>query len=182
MKWDSCGKLASIRLHCQERKMERDEEFAKQYVAKMEHYFEMGYAVRLTPEEASISKPRVWYLPHFSVTKPSKPDKLRIVFDAAAMTNGYSLNSFLVKGPDLMQQLPEVIMRFREGAIGFTGDIKEMFHQVRVRDEDTPCQRFLWRGGDLDIEPDVYEMKVMTFGATPCLATYIKDLNADQLS
>jgi hypothetical protein len=175
----SCGPYESS---CQERKMDCDEEFAKQYVANMEHYFQIGYAVRLTPEEAAISRPRVWYLPQLSVTKPSQPDQLRIVFHAAAMTNGYSLNSFLVKGPNFMQQLPNVIMTLREWAMGFIRDIKEMLRKVRVREEDTPCQRFLWRGRDSEREPDICEMKVMTFRATRslCLATYIKDLNAEQ--
>jgi hypothetical protein len=38
-------------------------------------YFEIGYAERLTHEEASVPKPLVWYFPYFSVTMPGKPDK-----------------------------------------------------------------------------------------------------------
>ncbi|XP_043069090.1 uncharacterized protein [Drosophila bipectinata] len=59
-------------------------------------------------------------------------------------------------------------------------DIKEMFHQVLMQPKDRCAQRFLWRDGDDQREPDVYEMTVMTFGAacSPCSADYVKTVNA----
>ncbi|XP_017490185.1 PREDICTED: uncharacterized protein LOC108378397, partial [Rhagoletis zephyria] len=55
-----------------------------------------------------------------------------------------------------------------------------MYHQIRIIKEDQTPQKFLWRGGDVSKEPDVYVMQVMTFGATcsPSLANYIKNENA----
>ena len=37
----------------------------------------------------------IWYLPYFFVTNPNKPDKIRVVFDAAARFKGVSYNSLL---------------------------------------------------------------------------------------
>src|SRR5258705_504412 len=74
--------------------------------------------------------------------------KPRLVFDAAAKSNGKSLNDFLLKGPELLNPLPAVLMRFREKKIAITGDIKEMFHEVKLRKEDWPSQTILYRGCD----------------------------------
>lgn len=65
--------------------------------------------------------------------------------------------------------------------VGVCADIAEMFSQVEIQPSDRCSQRFLWRT-DGAKEPDVYEMRVMTFGATcsPTSAQYVKNLNAAQ--
>lgn len=68
-----------------------------------------------------------------------------MVFDAAASTGGVSLNSSLLKGPDLLNDLPAVLFRFPTRRVGFIADIAEMFPQVQIRDDDIDSQRFLWR-------------------------------------
>ncbi|VDI33351.1 Hypothetical predicted protein [Mytilus galloprovincialis] len=46
-----------------------------------------------------------WYLPLFGVYHPKKPDQIRGVFDSSAKCNGVSLNSVLLTGPDLTNDL-----------------------------------------------------------------------------
>lgn len=125
---------------------------------------------------------RIWYLPHFPVKYPLKPGKIRVVFDAAAQSHGISLNDNLLTGPDLLKLLPGVLFRFRQGPIGFIGDIKEMFHRIMIQESDVKCQKILWRGRERNVEPDEYEMPVMMFGAScsPSSAIYIKNRNAKQ--
>jgi hypothetical protein len=139
-------RMAFMRLKCTERRMDKDAAFAQQYNLKIAEYLTKGYVRKLSPEEAAVTTTRTFYLPHFGVTSPNKPGKFRLVFDAAAKAMGYSLNDFIVSGPDLLQPLPEVLHKFREGRIAFTGDIADMFHRVAVREEDQYSQRFLWRG------------------------------------
>ena len=170
---------AMTRLLSLERKMVRQPEFARQYSTKLEQYVAKGYAEKLTPELAAHEPPAAWYLPHFGVTNPNKPGKLRLVFDAASKTGGRSLNEALLSGPDLLRPLPTVLFGFRERRIAFGADIAEMFHQVQIREADRDSQRFLWRT-DLSQPPDVFRMKSMTFGATssPSSAMFVKNHNA----
>lgn len=86
------------RLYGIERKMKGDTEFAQKYRQEMEKYFDKGYAKVLSAEEIADTSQPMWYLPHFAVQSPYKPDKLRIVFDAAAKVQNTSLNSCLLKG------------------------------------------------------------------------------------
>lgn len=71
-----------------------------------------------------------------------------MVFDAAAKFHGVSLNSELLTGPDLLNNLVGILMRCRREKISVMADIKQMFHQVYVSEEDRNSLRFLWR--DLD--------------------------------
>ncbi|KAK7922058.1 hypothetical protein WMY93_008960 [Mugilogobius chulae] len=62
----------------------------------------------------------------------------------------------------------------RQFPVAVSGDIKAMFHQVRLLPEDCPLLRFLWRDGETERPPDVYEWRVLPFGTTcsPCCATF----------
>lgn len=101
------------------------------------------------------------------MTNVNKPGKVRVVFDCAANYQGISLNSQLLQGPDLMNNLVGVVMRVRQEQIALAADIEAMFHQVRVCEEDCDALRFLWwPDGDLDQQPKCYCMHVHLFGAT----------------
>jgi hypothetical protein len=68
-----------------------------------------------------------WYLPIFVVCHPKKKDKIRVVFDSFCQHEDISLNSVLMKGPDLMNCLDGVLMQFRKEPIAVIADIQQMF-------------------------------------------------------
>lgn len=53
------------------------------------------------------------------VVRPKQVGKVRLLWDAAASVQGVSLNSQLLKGPDLLVPLISVISRFLEKKITF---------------------------------------------------------------
>ena len=53
-----------------------------------------------------------WNLPHFDVYHLKKPEQIRVVFDSSAEYQGKSLNRELLAGPDLMNTLLGVLVRF----------------------------------------------------------------------
>lgn len=174
--------MAEKRLICLEKRMQNDTNLAETLKAQIRDYERKGYIRKLSPTEVDAKHQRSWYLPIFPVRNPNKPQKIRIVWDAAATIAGISLNSLLLKGPDQLTSLLLVLHRFREFRVAVTADIKEMFHQVMMNEADQQCQRFLWRDGDQNRRPDVYVMKVMTFGATcsPSSAQFVKNHNAER--
>ncbi|XP_055918553.1 uncharacterized protein LOC129950651 [Eupeodes corollae] len=172
--------MAIQRLSGIENKMKHKPDFAQKYKDEMTKYIQKGYARKLQPDEINNSSQPVWYLPHFAVQSPHKPDKIRIVFDAAATVNNLSLNLALLKGPEQAKPLVNILFKFREGIIGVAADIREMFSQIQIRPEDQQAQRFLWRDGDETQPINHYVMVSMIFGAicSPCVAEYVKNLNA----
>ena len=85
------------------------------------------------------------------------------------------MNDKLRIGPDLLNSQVGVLLRFREQRVGLAADIKAMFHQAQIIEEDQPALRFLWRNLELQRPPDVYQMLVMIFGAASslCMANYV---------
>ncbi|XP_065081042.1 uncharacterized protein LOC135703693 [Ochlerotatus camptorhynchus] len=148
--------------------------------AKIEDHITKGYIRKLTDEEVQAKYSRVWYLPMFPVVNPNKPGKTRLVWDAAATAHGVSLNSVLLKGPDLLTSLPSVLTQFREFRTAVCGDIREMYQQVLMREDDQPYQLFFY--ADNGENPSTYVIQVMTFGAccSPSTAQYVKNLHASK--
>ncbi|XP_065091420.1 uncharacterized protein LOC135712358 [Ochlerotatus camptorhynchus] len=107
--------MAERRLKCLERKLTADAELynkVKLHIADLEA---KGYIHKATPEElANFDPRRTWFLPLGLVINPNKPGKIRMVWDAAAKVEGVSLNSMLLKGPDLLTSLKSVLHRFRQ--------------------------------------------------------------------
>ncbi|XP_036322336.1 uncharacterized protein LOC118736350 [Rhagoletis pomonella] len=176
--------MALRRLRCFERKLNGSPElksFVSEHICSMQ---EKGYIRKLNANEVVAPHPRKWYLPMFVVQNPNKPRKVRVVWDAAAEYKGVSLNSLLNKGPDLLTSLFDVLLNFRSGKIGISGDISEMFHRIFVDEEDQQSQRFLWRNCDETRPPDVYLLRVMSFGAScsPSLAQFVKNQNAKEFA
>ena len=72
----------------------------------------------------------------------------------------------LMQGPDLINSLVGVLMRFLQDHIEFMTDREAMFHQVRVPDEQCDFLRFLWwPDGNLEEVIQEYQMTVHLFGA-----------------
>ena len=85
----------------------------------------------------------IWYLPNHPVTNPNNPGKVRRVANAASKFHCESLNSNLLTGPDLLNKLVGVLLRFTEHPVAVLSDIEGVFMQIAVRQEDQSALRFL---------------------------------------
>ncbi|XP_068223649.1 uncharacterized protein [Palaemon carinicauda] len=109
-----------------------------------------------------------WYLSLFGVYHPKKPDQIRGVFDSSAKCNEVSLNSVLLTGPNLTNDLLGMLIRFGKEMVAVTADIQHMFHCFLEREDHCNYLQFLWHK-DNDIENDLIEhrMRVHVFGNSP---------------
>jgi Pao retrotransposon peptidase. len=127
-----------------------------------------GYA-RLVPSSELLMEEQ-GFLPHHGVWKKNGSD-VRVVFDSASKYRGKCLNDCLLTGPNLQNELFDVLVRFREHEIALTADIEAMFSRIRVKKEDAAYHRFLWRESSSE-EVQVWEMTGVVFGdsCSPCIA------------
>lgn len=93
----------------------------------------------------SMEYGNVHYLPHRPVFKPdSTTTPVRPVFDASCrVARMPSLNDCLEKGPNYIELIPAILLRFRKGKLGVTSDIRKAFQMIEVDARDRDALRFL---------------------------------------
>ena len=142
----------------------------ERYSQVVEDLLLKGYAETVPQSELSLTDGSVWYLPHHPVISPTKPDKVRMVFDCAAKFRSYSLNNQCLQGPDLVTKLQHVLLRFRQHSFAVTADVEAMYLQVKIPLKDRNALRFLWNNNPAD--PIVeYRMTSHLFGGVWCAAS-----------
>lgn len=162
---------AKKKLEATERRLLKNPDHAAAYDLQMVEMNHLQFSRRLTEKEAREYPGPVHFISHHEVLRPeSKSTPVRIVFNSSAAFQGHKLNEYWMKGPDLLNDLFGVVLRFRENQVAFIGDISKMYHRIRIPEMDQHVHRFLWRNLQTHREPDVYVKTVLTFGDKPAPA------------
>ena len=90
-----------------------------------------------------------------------------------------SLNELLEKGPNLLELLPTILLRFRENRIGVTADIRKAFQMIEVDVIDRDFLRFLWWEDLATRKLKAYRHKRVAFGVncSPFLLAAVIELH-----
>ncbi|XP_063635207.1 uncharacterized protein LOC134805958 [Cydia splendana] len=156
--------IALKRFTSLERKLNSNPEFKRAYVEFMNDYESRGHLEEVEPP--STSEGHFYYIPHHGILRDSVTTPLRVVFDASAKdANETSLNATLLAGPKLQTNIFDLLTRFRWHAVVFTGDVKQMYRQILVPEEDAEFQRILWRPSAVGPVRD-YRLKTVTYGVS----------------
>ena len=106
--------LALVQLESLERRLGKDVDLRKRYSKNIQVDISKGYIVRVDKTDCfEVCNPHEWYLPHHMVIHPNKPGKVRRVLNSAAKFQSSSLNNAFLTGPDLLQSLIHILIRFR---------------------------------------------------------------------
>ena len=58
---------------------------------------------------------------------PNKPGKIWVIFDCSAEYNGVSIIKKLISGPDLINQIISILVKFRKNFVAIMADREAMF-------------------------------------------------------
>ena len=171
--------MAQSRLVSTEKNLRKSPIVAEKYCRTIKEYVEKEYLRKVNPNREKTAAQ--WYLPHFPVVRLNKSTtKVRIVFDCSAKCDGVSLNDEIHAGPKLQQDLFDVLLRFRRDPVAVACDIKEIYMQIGIEEQDRPYFRMLWRDLKADEDPEVYEFSRIVFGknSAPMEAQFVAQENA----
>ncbi|XP_046580120.1 uncharacterized protein LOC124287661 [Haliotis rubra] len=155
-----------------DRSLQKNPEKRKHFMEFMQKIFDNRHAELAPPVQ---EKEECWYLLIFGVYHPEKPSQIRAVFDSSARYKGVSLNEILLQGPDLINELLGILLRFRREPVAILADIQQMFHCFEVEESHRNYLRFLWyKDNKFENELVGYRMRVHVFGnrPSPAVAAY----------
>ncbi|XP_031333985.1 uncharacterized protein LOC116163998 [Photinus pyralis] len=170
IKWGRSRPLAIARLLQLEKKLAANDKMREEYNAFLQEYLDLGHMEMV--QAHSIEGTR-YYIPHQPVIKESSTTtKMRVVFDASAKTTtSGSLNEMMYVGPRLQPDIADILLRWRKHQYAFTADIKKMYRQIRIHQDDRQFQTIVWRF-ERNQPIREYQLNTVTYGtaAAPYLA------------
>uniref|UniRef100_A0A3P9MQX5 DH domain-containing protein n=1 Tax=Oryzias latipes TaxID=8090 RepID=A0A3P9MQX5_ORYLA len=110
-------------------------------------------------------------IPNSCHVKHDTPTPVRLVWNSSQKFNGLSMNDLLLKGPDVLNPIRAVLIRFRRGVHAALGDIKKMYNSVWLEEKEMHLHRFLWRD-DEEQKISEYAITRVNMGDRPagCIA------------
>ena len=115
------------------------------YHAEMKKFIEKGTFVQLTADEMDDYRGPVNYISHHGVLKDSASTPLRVVTNSSKKNGQYSLNDLLPKGPNSLNDMLEVMVRFRAYQSAFVFDLSKAYNTMETHIEERHLRRFVWR-------------------------------------
>ena len=151
------------------------------YTAQVHDMVDRGAAVKLSKDDIVNWDGPVWYVSHLVAPNPnSVTTPVRLVWNSSQRYRGVSLNDLLLKGPDVLNQIRAVLLRFRSGVYAALGDIRKMYNSVWLNILEMHLHRFLWRDSEED-ELEEYAITRVNIGDKPagCIAQLAMRETAD---
>ena len=141
-------------------KLLKNPKHLEEYNRNIEKQLATGIVEEVPP--SNNDQENVHYLPHHCVVRKDKvTTKLRVVYDGSATTEmrDYSLNDCLFTGPNLIPQIFDLLVKFRQNPVGLVADIEKAFLMIGINKEDRDMLRFLWLKDAKDPHSDILKLR-----------------------
>lgn len=138
LRTQSLCQITEKRYILQNRKqLAKEPEWNVAYAAEIHDMIDRGAAIKLSTDALSNWNGPVWYVSQLIAPNPhSVSTPVRLVWNSSQKLEGGSLNDLLMKGPDVLNQIRAVLLRFRAGKYAALGDIKKMYNCLAGKQRD----------------------------------------------
>ena len=143
------------------------------YNTEFDKFIQRGTISPVSPQELSDWQGPVHYVSHHEVLKPSSPTTpCRIVTNSALVnrTCGKSLNQILMKGPNCLNSLVEVLLRFRRHETALIYDLSKAYNSLYTGPLEKFTRLIVWRNCEEDADWTTYGYNCVAFGDHPAAA------------
>ena len=150
------------------------------YNEQVQQILDRKAAVKLSKQELEEYEGPAQYISHHPVLKNSVSTPVRMVTNSSFNNGGKSLNSCMASGPNSLNPMLDVLLRFRCRECAMQYDLKKAYNTLRTGVKERHLRRWVWKFSE-DSEWEDYAFDVVHFGDC-CAATQLevgKDLTAD---
>ena len=161
--------IAEKRLDQLRRKFMANPEYGIAYNAKIQELHKLQF-IEQVKQDTPLGD-ITHYLSHSGILKTeSETTALRVVMDGSCKSyaSAILLNDCLFTGPNLLGDMLQCLMSFRQEKFALSADIEKAFLKLQLRIEDRDALRFLFPKDITDpySEYVVYRYRVVVFGAS----------------
>ena len=151
------------------------------YNEQVQQILDRGAAVKLSKQEMEEYVGPVQYISHHGVLKDSVSTPCRMVTNSSFNNCGRSLNSCLATGPNSLNPMLDVLLRFRCRDCAFQYDMSKAYNTMKTGIVERHLRRFVWRFREEDLWED-FAFDCVHFGdrCAACQLEVSKDLIADE--
>ena len=132
----------------------------------MKKGLDRGAAIKLSPEELDSWQGPINYISHHGVEQDSVTTPLRIVTNSSLKNGGKSLNDCLISGPNSLNSMFDIMLRFRCHESGLVFDLTKAYNSLKTGPIERHVRRFIWRFSPDDPWAD-FAFDCVAFGDCP---------------
>ena len=136
------------------------------YSKEIQKYIDRGGVVKLSKDEIDTWKGPVNYISHHGVVQDSMTTPLRVVTNSSLNNGGRSLNDCLPTGPNSLNPMLDIMLRFRCHECGMISDLTKAYNCLHTGPVERHLRRFVYRFDPTDVWQD-YAFDVVAFGDNP---------------
>ena len=146
----------------------RSEISSARYKEQFNDFIERGVFCKLSKEEMDLYSGPSFVVTHKEVLKEgSTSTPVRLVINSSLQSRGRNINDILMKGPNTLNGLYGVEMRFRSYPVPLVCDIAKMYHSIKTTTIEKHLRTVLWRDLDQSEPVQTYGIETVMFGDRP---------------
>ena len=116
------------------------------YNEELRKYVDRGVIVKLSKQDMDEWRGPCNYISHHMVEKPdSVTTPFRIVTNSSLRNGSTSLNGCLITGPNSLNSMFDIGIRFRCHEVGLTFDLSKAYNSLITGPVENNLRRLIWR-------------------------------------
>ena len=158
-------------LEKKEKKLSTNKVMADEFKAQYQDLIDRKILTEITDKDDSEYDDQRFYVSTHEVYKEgSSSTPIRLVVNPSLKYKGISLNDILMKGPNALNDLFGIQLRFRKHYFAVVADLRKYYQSVQTTEREKHLRRIVWRDMKTSEKVKVYGPETVMFGDRPAAA------------